>query len=74
MHNQPIIYPNPSIGIVNIKGIPDRTPYKLYALDGSLIQEDILTDYQIYIRDAGEYIIKFFNEEKNVDCKIIVVK
>lgn len=71
---QPIIYPNPSIGIVNIKGIPDRTPYKLYALNGSLIQEDILTDHQIYIRDAGEYIIKFFNEEKNVDCKIIVVK
>ena len=68
------ISPNPTKGIINLKGIDKPTLMKLYSLDGKLLQKTMLyTDAFINKGlEKGVYFTRFTLKGKSISKKIIV--
>jgi hypothetical protein len=67
------IYPNPFINAVNISGIKGNVTYKLYAVDGKLIEEGKMISSQITFRDLpnGMYLLQLTSEGRSAIRKLI---
>ena len=67
------IYPNPFNDIIYFYGLNSTVLYKLYAIEGKLIQEGSIKNSQIEFCDlpTGVYFLKLFSDEKMATEKII---
>ncbi len=68
-----ILYPNPSDGIVKLKGeIPSNAQYNILDINGKLLRSGYLTSDQISIEDlnSGMYLIQISDEIETVTFKV----
>ena len=64
------VFPNPSVGIVNLKTELEIEKINLYAVDGKLI--NTTKELSIQINTKGVYFIKIFTKKGNLVRKIVV--
>ena len=64
------VFPNPSVGIVNLKTELKIEKINLYAVDGKLI--NTTKELSIQINTKGVYFIKIFTKKGNLVRKIVV--
>ncbi len=67
------LFPNPSSGLVNIKGAPLSAPYELYAVDGRLVQSGIISGRQLFIDRPGIYWLKVSTDKHWKIVKVAVL-
>jgi len=72
--HSPIVYPNPTSGIIHISDVETELPYEIYDLQGIRIHSDISWNGEIRIDHEGMFVLKIFQISKWIVCKIIVVK
>jgi hypothetical protein len=67
------VYPNPFTDTIYIDGITTAASYKLYAIDGKLIEVAALQNARIYFRDlpSGMYLLQLFSENKIKTIKVV---
>ena len=70
---QLLIYPNPFQDIVQVVGIPNGGTYKVYSVEGRLIQKGVLQSNQIELSaiPIGMYLLYLYSENKEEIYKII---
>jgi len=68
-----IIFPNPFEDIIHITKTFNKVSYKLFSTEGKLIQDGMIHDSKIELRDlsSGQYIIKLYSNGKVETKKII---
>jgi hypothetical protein len=64
------IYPNPSLGVVNIETELDFTKVNIYQQDGKLIKTS--KNRKFYLPSNSMYFIKIFTSSGNAIKKLIV--
>jgi hypothetical protein len=67
------IYPNPFINTLNVTGIKGNVTYRLYAVDGKLIEEGMMISGQLNFRDLpnGLYLLQLTSEGRSAIRKLI---
>jgi len=70
---QLLIYPNPFIDTVHVEGIHSGGTYKVYSIEGRLIQNGALLSNQIELSSipTGVYLLHLYSENKEGIYKII---
>ncbi|HIP26424.1 MAG TPA: T9SS type A sorting domain-containing protein, partial [Flavobacteriaceae bacterium] len=68
------IYPNPTKGIINIKGIDKPTKIELFSLDGKLLRKRVFNSDTFLENNLskGIYFLKITSEEKSLTKKIVI--
>ncbi len=69
------VYPNPTVGVVNIKGLESNNAnYKVYNLAGSVVEQGVVANNQIALRVIkGVYMLEI-SEGGNTAIQKVVVK
>jgi len=68
------IYPNPSRGEVNIKGLTgERINYTLFDIAGRQVQQGKLYNGQLYIQQPGVYLLVVHGEAVTQSFKLVVL-
>jgi hypothetical protein len=67
------VYPNPFTDRINVAGIQNKVTYKMYAIEGKLIQQGILMDAQIEFGNIpeGMYLLQLFDGNTIETIKLI---
>ncbi len=69
-----ILYPNPSLGQINITGLSEAmTDYWAYDMSGKLVQQGELLEKQLYFNQPGVYFLKFRNENLWYVKKLVII-
>jgi hypothetical protein len=68
-----VVYPNPFTNTIHVVGLNKSASFKLYSIDGKLIQKGILENSEIECYDLpnGMYMLQLFSESRTETIKLI---
>ncbi|HZV69860.1 MAG TPA: T9SS type A sorting domain-containing protein [Saprospiraceae bacterium] len=69
----PIVYPNPTSGIIYLSDLGTEVFYEVYDLQGLKIQSGIFTDGEIRIDQDGMFILRMFTNNKWIIKRVVVL-
>ncbi len=74
LQEQISLMPNPVVDVVKIKGLDEDVPYKLFSLDGRLIQEGNSKEMQIEVSSYGNFVLYLQIDKIWISKQLLKVK